>query len=75
MEITLTDGVGYIASIIVFISFLYKEVKKIRLINMTGAVFFMAYGFMLNNAYPVIVFNGGLILLHIYHLLKDTKNE
>lgn len=75
MEISLTDWVGYLASVIVFVSFLHKDVKKIRLINMSGALIFVIYGFMLKTAYPVIIFNVGLIMLHIYHLLKATKNE
>ena len=75
MEISLTDWVGYLASVVVFISFLYKNVKKIRLINMVGAFLFVLYGFMLNTAYPVILFNGGLIILHIYHLVFKKSHE
>ncbi len=75
MEITLTDWIGYLASLVVFISFLYKDVKKIRLINMAGAFLFVIYGIMLKTAYPVILFNAGLILLHIYHLVFKKSHE
>ncbi len=75
MEITLADWFGYLASVVVFISFLYKDVKKIRLINMMGAFLFVIYGFMLKTAYPVILFNVGLILLHVYHLVLKKSHE
>lgn len=75
MEITFVDWVGYIASAIVFVSFLYKDVKTIRVINMIGAAVFVVYGVMLKTAYPIIAFNGGIILLHVYHLLIKKNNE
>ncbi|MGB0805370.1 MAG: uroporphyrinogen decarboxylase [Salibacteraceae bacterium] len=73
MEITITDWIGYLASAIVFVSFLYKEVKTIRIINMVGAAIFVIYGFLLTKAYPIIAFNSGIIILHVYHLF--FKNE
>lgn len=75
MEITTTDWIGYVASAIVFISFLNKEVKTIRLINMVGAAVFVVYGFLLTNAYPLIAFNSGIIILHLYHLFIKKSNE
>ena len=74
MEITLADWIGYLASAIVFVSFLFKDVKMIRIINMIGAAIFVLYGLILESAYPIVVFNGGIILLHIYHLLKKDSN-
>ena len=75
IDIPLVDWVGYLASAIVFVSFLYKDVKTIRLVNLFGAILFVVYGLLLTNAYPIVVFNGGIILLHIYHLLIKKSNE
>ncbi len=77
IEITITDWIGYLASTVVFISFLFTNVKKIRIINMVGAAIFVTYGILLDIAYPIVAFNAGLIFLHIYHLIKDktTSNE
>ena len=73
IEITTTDWIGYLASAIVFVSFSFTDVKKLRLINMVGAAVFVAYGILLKTAYPIVAFNTGIIFLHIYHLIKDKK--
>ena len=75
MEVSITDWIGYVASAIVFVSFLYKDVKTIRVINMFGAAIFVIYGVLLNTAYPIIAFNAGIILLHLYHLYIKKANE
>jgi len=76
MDISLVDWVGYLAGAVVFWSFYYSDMTKLRKINMLGAVLFMIYGVMLKYAYPIIIFNGGIILFHFYHLSKkSTSNE
>jgi uncharacterized protein with PQ loop repeat len=75
LEISLTDWVGYLASAIVFLSFSFSNVKKLRIINMIGAVVFVTYGILLKTAYPIVVFNTGIILLHAYHLMYKSKDQ
>ena len=77
MDISITDWIGYLAGAIVFWSFYYSDMRKLRIINMVGAVFFIIYGFLLENAYPIIAFNFGIIIFHLYHLNKSNtaKNE
>lgn len=58
---------GTIASVIVLMSFLMKGEKKIRLINILGAVMFVVYGISI-NAFSVWFLNGALILIHLYKL-------
>ena len=59
---------GTIASILVLISFLMKGEKKIRIINILGALMFVVYGILI-NAFSVWFLNGVLICIHIYYLL------
>lgn len=40
--------IGTIASIIVLISFLFKNEKQIRIINIIGAICFVIYGITIN---------------------------
>ena len=56
---------GTIASVIVLISFLMKSEKKIRLVNIIGAIIFVIYGIGI-NAFSVWFLNGSLCLVHIY---------
>lgn len=60
---------GVIASIIVLISFLTQDVKKIRIINIVGCICFVIYGITI-NAFSVWFLNGMLCLIHIWKLLK-----
>lgn len=64
--------IGTLASVLVLISFLMKGEKKIRLINIVGALLFVIYGILI-NAFSVWFLNGALILIHIYYLRKLDK--
>ena len=63
------EELGTLASIIVLISFLCKSERKIRIINVVGALLFVVYG-ALNGSFAVWFLNGALILIHLYKLLK-----
>lgn len=65
---------GTLASIIVLCSFLVKGENKIRLINIVGAICFVIYGICI-GAFSVWFLNGSLILVHIYHLIKDKYKK
>jgi len=76
MDISMVDWAGYLAGAVVFWSFYYSDITKLRKVNMIGAVLFIVYGIMLKTAYPIIIFNVGIILFHFYHLYKKpTSNE
>ena len=61
--------IGTIASIIVLISFICKSERKIRIVNIIGALLFVVYG-ALNGSFAIWFLNGALILIHLYNLLK-----
>jgi hypothetical protein len=65
---------GTLASIIVLISFLMKSEKKIRLVNIVGAIIFVIYGIGI-NAFSVWFLNGSLCLVHLYRLIKMFQIE
>ena len=62
--------IGTLASVLVLISFLMSGEKKIRIINITGAIMFVIYGVLI-NAFSVWFLNGALILIHIYYLMRS----
>lgn len=76
MGTEISDFVGYGASLFVVLSFVVKEVKKIRIINFIGCSLFVAYGIMKGNGdiaamyWPVIIPNFILCFVQIYHLIK-----
>ncbi len=67
------DYIGYGASFFVVLSFVLKDVKKIRAINLIGCTLFIIYGVMKGMLYPIIIPNAFLFFIQIYHLLKTRK--
>lgn len=60
---------GILASVMVLISFFMKSEKKIRVINIVGAVMFVIYGIII-NAFSVWFLNLALVATHIVRLLE-----
>ncbi len=70
---TIIDLVGYLAMALLLISFLMKDVKKLRIINSLGCAFFVAYGFLLVISWPIIITNSAIISINLYYLF--VKNN
>ena len=74
--ITVTEYIGYLASFIVLLSFTMKEVKKLRIVNMTGCVLFILYGFLMPSiriGIPIIIANAAILSVNIYSLTTNKK--
>ncbi|MEG0851392.1 uroporphyrinogen decarboxylase [Flavobacterium plurextorum] len=77
----MADYIGYLASFFIVGGFLLKDLKKIRLINFFGCMCFVIYGIFLKDyrdvsqwLLPVIIPNGILALVQVYHLTVQ-KNK
>lgn len=64
--------IGYIASGLVLISFLMKDMKKLRIINIFGCMLFISYGILLSSI-PVIITNTAIVIINLYYLLQKNK--
>jgi len=73
-DISLTEWVGYLASLVLMISFLMKNINKLRIINSIGAVLFIVYGFMLSS-WPVIITNAFILGVNVYYLSKHFSQK
>jgi len=67
-NISITELMGYIASIIVLLSFTMKNVRKLRIVNTVGCAFFVIYGVMLQISWPIIITNMSIIGINFYYL-------
>lgn len=74
-EITPTDWVGYLASLILMISFLMKNIIKLRIINSIGALLFIFYGIMLLTSWPIIITNVFILGVNVFYLAKHFRNN
>jgi len=71
-----TEYIGYLASFMVLLSFTMKDVKKLRIINMSGCILFILYGFLLPTlriGMPIIIANTAIFGVNLYYLLKKKK--
>lgn len=69
METDYISWVGYIASGVVLLSFLFKNMTRLRILNSLGCSIFVYYGILLDSI-PVIVTNLGILFINAYYLLK-----
>lgn len=67
-DIPVTEWVGYFASLVLMISFLMKNINKLRIINSIGAVLFIVYGVMLAISWPIVITNIFILGVNIYYL-------
>ncbi len=77
MNLTMVEIIGYIASVIVLCSFLMKDVKKLRVVNMLGCLMFVIYGFMMPTirlGLPIIITNLAIMLVNFYYLFFAKKS-
>ena len=67
--------IGIAGTLFVLASFLMKDYRKTRIINIVGALLFVIYGIAI-GAMSTWLLNGILVLIHIYFLTKKgDKND
>ncbi len=74
-DISLTEGVGYLASLVLMISFVMKNINALRIVNSTGCFLFVVYGFMLATSWPIIISNGFILGVNIFYLTKNFRKN
>ncbi len=67
MEFNPTEIIGYLASFFVLLSFLNKDMRKLRLVNSLGCGLFVVYGIFLSSI-PIIITNVAILLVNGYYL-------
>jgi len=68
LNISITEWVGYLASLALIISFMMKNLNNLRVINSIGAILFIIYGIMLAISWPIIITNAFILAVNIYYL-------
>ena len=73
MNSAVTEYFGYIASALVLVSFLMKNISYLRVVNSFGCACFIVYGSLLPSI-PIIVTNAAIVLINVYYLTKSKSN-
>lgn len=74
-DISLTEGVGYLASLVLMVSFLMKNINTLRIINSTGCLLFVVYGFLLATSWPIIISNAFILGVNAFYLTKHFRSN
>lgn len=68
---------GYLGTALVLVSFFMRDIKWLRIINMSGGLISLIYAICVNTM-PVVVLNGSLILINgvqlVRLLIEERKN-
>jgi hypothetical protein len=69
---SIIELIGWVATFGTLLSFAFKEMWKLRLINGSSSVIWVVYGLLkLDN--PIIVINVSIIVMHLYWFYKNRK--
>lgn len=74
-DISVTEWIGYLASLVLMISFLMKNINTLRIINSIGAILFVVYGILLATSWPIIITNTFILGINTYYLAKHFQNK
>lgn len=68
------EWVGYLASVVIAISLMMSNIKKLRWWNLIGAALFVVYGLAI-DAIPVALVNFFIVFIDAYYLRKIYKEQ
>lgn len=66
--------VGYLGSVLIASSMLMNNIWKLRWLNMSGALLFTIYGFVISST-PVILLNTFNVVVNSYFLLQISRKK
>ncbi len=65
---------GYLGTALVMLSMMMTSMKRLRIFNMAGSVISAIYAIAMNT-WPVVLLNLGLILINLFQLVREGRNE
>ena len=71
-NMNLIEVLGYLASILVAISFMMKSITKLRFVNILGSVLFVIYAVAI-SAIPVALINFFTVCVNLYYLTRKNS--
>lgn len=65
--------IGYAASAVILLSFVMKDMVKLRITNIIGCAIFVAYGLLIpENGMPIVITNVAIVGVNLFYLLKKN---
>ena len=66
------ETLGWIATAVVVGSFGIQDQRKLRIVNMSGSILWLGYGFLKQDN-PIIFVNISIMVMHAYWFIKNKK--
>ncbi len=66
------ETLGWIATAVVVGSFGIQDQRKLRIVNMSGSILWIGYGFLKQDN-PIIFVNISIMIMHTYWFIKNKK--
>ena len=66
------ETLGWIATAVVVGSFGIQDQRKLRIVNMSGSILWIGYGFLKQDN-PIIFVNISIMVIHTYWFIKNKK--
>ena len=72
----LVELIGFLAAIVVFVSYLFSDQYRLRIVNIIASSLFIIYGFFLAaisgwiNGWSTLALNTGCLIVHIVWIVK-----
>lgn len=70
----MSEILGYIATVLVILSYLSKDLKKLRVISIIACAIFIVYAVM-QDLYPVLITNVSIIGVNIYRIIQESNKK
>lgn len=61
--------IGFIGSLFVILSYIFKDMTKLRIVNMIGCVVWIIYGTLIHS-YSTIFTNLVIMIIHIVNMVR-----
>ena len=72
LGIAVVEWVGYLASLIILISYITKNITRLRVIGTIGCVLFVMYGVIIES-WPLVITNGTIVFINLYYIFIKKK--
>ena len=72
LGIAVVEWIGYLASLIILISYITKNITRLRVIGTIGCVLFVMYGVIIES-WPLVITNGTIVFINLYYIFIKKK--
>ena len=72
LGVAVVEWIGYLASLIILISYITKNITTLRVIGTVGCILFVAYGAVIES-WPLVITNATIVLINLYYIFIKKK--